>query len=132
MQLSDFPAGQGANFFHRFVGTPQQFADFLQEELSFRRKRHTARAAMQQVYANFILEILQLPAERRLHHAELQGGLGETQRLCHSQKVSQMPHLHCSSPLCRKGMTVQATGYLAFSATLLGYRRGREPENSKL
>ena len=54
MQLAIFAASQGADLFHRLVGTLQQLAHFLQKKFSLSGERDTAWAALQQVHADFI------------------------------------------------------------------------------
>ena len=111
MQLAIFAASQRADFFHRFIGALQQLADFLQKKFSFRRERHAARAAAQEVHADLILQVLHLSAQGGLRDSKLRGRLGELQGFTNSQKVSQMSKFHCPSPLCRKSMAAQGTKY---------------------
>ena len=91
VQLAIFTASQSTHPFHRFIGVFQQLADFLQEKFSFRRKRDAARAAAQKVHSDLILQVLDLPAQRRLRDSKSRGGLGEVQRFANRQKVSQVP-----------------------------------------
>ena len=49
--------------------------------------------------ADFLLEVADLPAERRLRGVQLLlGGNGKTAGIGHGDEVAQMPQLHCKLP----------------------------------
>jgi len=52
---------------------------------------NAARTAAQKVYADLILQVLDLSAQRRLRDSNSGGGLGEVQRFASRQKVSEVP-----------------------------------------
>jgi len=52
-------------------------------KFSFRRERHASRTTTQEVHADFILQILHLPAQRRLRDPKLRRGLREVQGFTH-------------------------------------------------
>jgi hypothetical protein len=86
-----FTASESSHLSHRFIGMSQQFSDFLQKKFSFGRKGHAARVAAQKIYSNLVLEVLDLPAQRRLRDVKARGRLSEVPRFANRQKISQVP-----------------------------------------
>jgi len=51
---------------------------------------------LQQLRAEFVFEILDLPAERGLGHAQLLRGLGEVLLLGHGEKITEVSQFHAA------------------------------------
>src|SRR5260221_10305296 len=77
-------------------------AHFIQEKLSLRRECDTAWAALHQVHADLIFQVLHLPAQCGLGHPKLRRGLGEVQGFAHVQEISQLTELHSFSCIMPK------------------------------
>jgi hypothetical protein len=109
MQLATFAASQSSHSFHRAIGMLQQLANFLEKKFSFGRERYAAPAAVQKGDPYLILQVVDLPAQRRLRDSESRGGFGQVPRVANRQKVSQVPKFHGAILSCRKGTTEQQT-----------------------
>src|ERR1700688_3671846 len=71
----------------------------IQKRLAGRRQLNTMRAASDQLNADFLLEIPDLPAERGLGGMELLlGGNGQAACISHGDEVAEMPELHRNLP----------------------------------
>src|SRR6201993_947620 len=76
----------------------------LQKGLAGRRQLNTVSATIYQLSADFLFEIPDLPAERRLGRVELLlGGNGQAACIGHGDEVAEMPELHHNLP-CLAGM----------------------------
>jgi hypothetical protein len=98
----------GVLFFHGFLSALQDFTRPFEEEFSIRSGCHTARTALEQVYTDFIFQVVHLPAQRRLRDAQLRCGPGEVQRFTYGHEVPEMSQFHFSTPSCLKSIAVQA------------------------
>jgi hypothetical protein len=71
----------------------------VQKSFAGRRQLDTVSAAIQQLNADFLFEIPDLPAERWLGSVELLlGGNGQTACISHGDEVAEMPELHHKFP----------------------------------
>src|SRR5216684_3541211 len=76
----------------------------LQKGFAGRGQLNTVSATIYQFNADFLFEIPDLPAERRLGRVELLlGGNGQAACISHGDEVAEMPELHHNLP-CLAGM----------------------------
>ena len=76
----------------------------FQKSLAGRGQLNAVSAAGDQLNADFLFEIADLPAERWLGSVELLlGGNGQTACISHGDEVAEMPELHHNLP-CLGGM----------------------------
>ena len=77
----------------------QRHSCMVEKGFSGRRQLNTVSAAMDQLNADFLFEIPDLPAERWLGSVELLlGGNGQTAGIGHGDEVAEMPELHSNLP----------------------------------
>ena len=97
MQLAEVSPRERANLIHGFIGAFQKVARQVQKQSSLGGERDAARAALEQIHADFFLQILHLPAQRRLRNAQVRRRLREAQRFAHGEKISEMPEFHAAA-----------------------------------
>jgi len=85
-------------------------AGFIKKEFSLSREDDAARTTFEKVNADFVLQILDPPTQRRLRDAQECRRFREIQRFSNSQEISQVPEFH-RGPLCQNGMAAQASWY---------------------
>jgi len=81
----------------RFRGTPRlhdKFSGFLQECLAGLGEFHLSLAAHEERDPNIVLELANLPAQRRLRDMQLLRGLPEVKVLGNSNEVSDVTQFH--------------------------------------
>jgi len=96
VQLAIVSSRQRANLIHGFI------ARQVQKQSSLGGERDAARAAFEQIHADFFLQILHLPAQSGLRNAQLRRRLREAQRFAHGEEISEMPEFHCDSHYAEK------------------------------
>ena len=78
----------------RFVGAPEDFADLAQEDRPGGAEPDAPFVAQEQLHAEFVFEVKDGLADRRLRDVQVTRCLSVVQVLCHSREVAQMPEFH--------------------------------------
>jgi hypothetical protein len=85
MQFPKVSACQCANLFHGLIGALYEVSRLFEKQFPLGGKYHAAPAALEQVHADFILQVLHLPAQPGFRHAQLSRGFGEAQRFTNGE-----------------------------------------------
>ena len=81
---------------HNFLGAKATAAVMAgQQQAAGIGQHHTAAVPGEQLGAQFMLEQLDLAAERRLRHPQRIGGLAEAAELRHATERPELPDIHC-------------------------------------
>src|SRR5439155_15028571 len=120
----------------RFLGCfrlHQRHACMVEKGFSGRGQLDAVSSAVDQLSADFLFEIADLPAQRRLRSVEfLLGGNGQTAGIGHGDEVAEMPQLHCNLPyLAGMGPAYKVFFWrtsAAYSKTALYARSARQAE----
>ena len=100
---------------YRIVSPIEDGAHLAVENPAGIRETDSLGAALKKPDAEFILQIANLPAQRRLRHVELLSRPGDILRLGDGDEIAKMTKLHCGFRAYSKGITSQATWYFRFS-----------------
>jgi hypothetical protein len=97
VQLSCFATAQAPHRLNTFGGQREQALGIDQEGTAFLSERDVLFGTVQQPHADFFLEILYLPCQRRLRQVKRRRGFGEVQRVRHGDEIPQMTEFHTLS-----------------------------------
>ncbi len=90
----------GAGFFNRFIRPLQNRLRFGQKDFSRRRQPHGLGAAFQKREADFIFEVVDLPAQGRLRDVQFRRGARDIFRFSHGDEVTKMTEFHAAENNC--------------------------------
>ena len=94
VQRAAQPVAQILHFPARGIGQIQHVERALVQVLARVRERHAPRAAREQPHAKFILQHLELIAERRLAHVQLFGRCADAPLLYDGDKILKLLEIH--------------------------------------
>ena len=86
---AEIPCGNALHGLRRALGQLQDAPRVGQERHPRGRQRHRPRGAVDELHAEFVLELLDLPAQRRLRHVQPLGGPPEVQFLRDGDEAGQ-------------------------------------------
>jgi hypothetical protein len=127
-QFASLAAGGFATALHGRIGACQDQPGFAEKDCAGVGQRHVVAIAIQQGKAEFVLEVANLCAQGRLREAQLHRRAAETERLRHSDEITEMAKFH--------GRKLIAFTYHAQSNKILSHAQprvegGRSKQNQK-
>ncbi len=94
MNFATLAACHATRNFHRFVGAIQNGFGFGEKRCAGLGQLYRALGAIKKLQAEFIFEIMDLPAQRRLRDTKFLRRLGEVQNFSHGGEVSEVSQFH--------------------------------------
>ena len=94
MNVPALARDKGPCCLRRFIRTLENRPRFVEENFPRLRESHRARISFEQLHAEFILEVADLPAQGGLRDTQLRRRLGEIQVLGNGHEVTEVPEFH--------------------------------------